>query len=105
MAEWSAFVGRLTLFPSAPALNPLPSAPELYRSIWGGDPDNFQKAQNPLSPDMAQGKRGSMVAHCMVHPTRIDLNLGAAPVPGTTMNLPLIVNRSELYAEMERMMS
>jgi hypothetical protein len=105
MAEWSAFVGRLTLFPSAPAVIPLPSAPELYRRIWGSDPDNFQKAQNPLSADVAQGKRGLMVAHCVVHPTRIDLNLGPAPDSGPTMNLPLIVNRNGLHAEMERMMS
>src|SRR5271166_2223837 len=70
MNEWKALNARITLFPSAPPASPLPTALELYRHVWGGDPDSFQKQQNALLPTVAQGRREGMMTNCFAHPTR-----------------------------------
>lgn len=97
-------VGRITLFPTPLLSPPLPSTLELYRSVWDGDPDNFQKQGNALMPTFAQGKRGDVMAICSVHPARIDFHLG----PVLPENLPereslvLIEDTSQLRAELMR---
>lgn len=89
MTDWKPFLGRVTLFPaSGPAI--LPSALELFRKVFGGDPDNFQNPQNPLAPAMAAGKRGGVVVHCSVHPTRIDFNISPTPTRTNEQSVSLI---------------
>jgi hypothetical protein len=73
MSDWKALLGRVTLFPAAPS--PVPSALELFKEIWGGDPDSFQRQTNPLMPTVAQGTQAGMSASCAVQPSRIVLNL------------------------------
>ncbi len=102
MNEWKASLGRVTLFPATPVSSTGPSALDLYRRVWAGDPDNFQKLDNPLMPTVAQGKRGSLTVSCSTHPTRIDFNL-TPPSPPQRMTLasfPLIEDAGQLRAEL-----
>lgn len=101
MAEWKPFIGRFSFFPM-PTSTAVTSAHELYREIWGTEPDNYQRSQNALSPASASGKVGSMVVSCLVHPTRIDLNLTAAPTSDSQQGLPFIQDGDELRSEMRR---
>jgi len=78
MNEWKSSGGRITLFPAS-ALSPPLSALELYRQVWGEEPDGFQKQPNPLMPSVAHGKRGSLMAGCLAQPIRIDFNLTPPP--------------------------
>jgi hypothetical protein len=107
MAEWKAFTGRISLFPTSPPLETLPSANDLYRTIWESDPDNFHKAEHALASAIAQGKRGVIMATCTVHPTRMDINLGAAQATEGQMatQLPLIEDFAALASEMERVIN
>lgn len=68
MTTWKALAGRVTLFPASTP----PAALELFRQVWGGDPDSFQKQANPLLPTVAQGKRHGMTVICSTHPARVD---------------------------------
>jgi hypothetical protein len=101
MNEWKAYVGRIVLFPGAPVLSP-PSALELYRRVWGTDPDNFQKQANPLMPTLAQGTHSGMTTSCMTHPSRIDFSL--TPLSPTDevaqLSFRLIEDTSQLRAEL-----
>jgi hypothetical protein len=75
MSDWKALIGRVTLFPAPFLPNPVPSALDLYRSVWKLDPDSFQ-GQSGLSPSFAQGRRQSVLsAQCSSHPSRIDFTL------------------------------
>lgn len=100
MSQWKALVGRVSLFPASPTSFTSLSALSLYRSIWNGDPDNFQKQANPLAPTIAQGRRGEMAVTFSTHPTRIDLNLSPAPPAPSQMAqmlLRLIEDTSKLH--------
>ncbi len=105
MNEWEIYLGRITLFPAMPTSSPLPSALDLYRQIWGSDPDHFQKQANPLLPTVAQGRRGSLMVNCTGQAVRIDFNLQAAPsqVPQTTV--ALIDRPIELRDELMRIIN
>lgn len=105
MNEWKPFLGRITFFPVMPGTSQLPSSLELYKKIWGGDPDSFHKQPNPLSPEVAQGKRGNLMVNCMIHPIRIDFNLTAAPSPEQQMTLNLIDHPIELRHELKRIIN
>jgi hypothetical protein len=103
MNEWKPSVGRITLFPTLSTSTFPPSALEFYRKVWGGEPDNFQKQANPLMPTVAMGKRGSLMASCSTHPTRIDFSL-TPPMPpqnAAPTSLPLIEDGGQLHAELE----
>jgi len=91
MNEWKALSGRITLFPTARPSSPSPSALELYRLVWGGDPDNFHKQPNALLPTVAQGKRDGLMANCFSHPARIDFNLAPAHAPSEMAEMPLVL--------------
>jgi hypothetical protein len=106
MNEWKAAVGRITLFPTATVLSSPPSALDLYKRVWGGDPDNFQRQANPLMPTVAQGKRGGITASCFVHPVRIDFNLTPTSPPHeiTQLSFPLIEDTTQLHTELARIM-
>src|SRR5580692_1258343 len=102
MSEWKSSGGRITLFP-APASPPLPSALELYRQVWGEEPDGFQKQTNPLMPSAAYGNHNGLKTGCLAHPTRIDFNLTPDPSrqeEAEGMSVPLIEDTALLHAEL-----
>jgi hypothetical protein len=105
MSEWKASIGRITIFSVPPFSSPMPSALELFRIVWGGDPDNFQKQANPLVPSVAQGKRANLMAACIVQPARIDFSLTppSPPLnPATQVSYPLIEDVTRFYGELLR---
>jgi hypothetical protein len=99
MTAWKALVGRITLFPvSTP-----PGAVELFRQVWGGDPDSFQKQANPLLPTVAQGKHHGMTAICSTHPARVDLTLTPARSDeATEMSVVMIEDLGQLQTDLLR---
>lgn len=107
MSVWKALTGRISLFPSSPSSAPLPSALELYKRVWGADPENFQSSPNALVPTVAQGRRDGLTVGCSVHPTRVDLNL--TPPLGTResgdMTLVLIEDTVQLHTELARLVN
>lgn len=104
MNEWRASGGRITLFPAAPVSSRRQSALDLYKRVWGGDPDNFQRQANPLIPTVAQGKRGGVTVTSLTHPTRIDFNITPASSPHevTQISFPVIEDTSQLLTELTR---
>lgn len=100
MNEWKPFVGRITFFPAMPISSLLPSALDLYRKIWGGEPDAFQKQANVLQPTFAQGRRGGLIVNCIGQSARIDFNLTAAPSQVPQMTVELIDHPIELRDEL-----
>lgn len=102
MNEWKPFLGRITFFPLSGISSSSPSAPDLYRQIWGGEPDAFQKPPNPLLPGFAQGKRGGLIIHCTGHPARVDFNIRAAPSQVSQGTMDLIDHPIELRDELMR---
>jgi hypothetical protein len=100
MNEWKSAGGRITLFPAQQSSPPPLSALELYKQVWGEDPDNFQKQANPLVPTTANGKRGSLMAGSMAHPTRIDLTLTPLAGQEAQGSFPLIEDTGELHTEL-----
>lgn len=83
MDDWKVANGRVTLFPQMSAQVSQTSPIELYRAVWGTDPDNYQKQPNPMLPSTAQGRQGKVAATCVVQSTRIDFNLTPAVPDGT----------------------
>jgi len=73
MNEWKSSGGRISLLPAAPVPSGLPSALDLYKQVWGDDPEGFQKPSNPLAASIAQGNRNDLSLSCVVQPTRVDL--------------------------------
>jgi hypothetical protein len=105
MNTWKASASRITLFPAASVSSPPLSAFDLYRRVWGVDPDGFQKQPNPLLPSLAQGKHGGMMATCLTHSTRVDFNLTPTAPPQAMAQQPsvnLIEDGSRLHAELRR---
>jgi hypothetical protein len=104
VAKWKALVGRISLFPVVSLQTSLPSVLDLYRAIWGGDPESFHKADNLLAPNVAHGRRAGLTAGCVVQQSRIDLNLTAPPLsPGFTQDkFPLIEDTAPVRAELLR---
>jgi len=102
MNEWKAFQGRITLFPTMPPSSSPPSALELYRQIWGGDPDSFQKQANVLAPAVAQGKRDGLIVNCVAQQARIDFGLMAAPSQEMQMTVALIDRPIGFLDELKR---
>jgi len=104
MNEWKALVGRITVFPAPQSSVALPSALDLYKKVWEGEPLNFQGPTNPLSQSLAQGKRAGLGIGCSVHPLRIDFNL--SPVgresPSEPPRLSVIENSKEFHDELAR---
>jgi hypothetical protein len=101
MSEWKSSGGRITLFPAALSSATL-SALDLYKQVWGQDPDSFQKQANPLQPTVAQGRHGGLTASCLSQPARIDFSL-TPPSSDEGMplvSLPLITDTASLRAEL-----
>lgn len=90
MANWKALTARISLFPIAPGA---PSALDLYKSVWGGDPDGYQKGPNAFAPSIAQGVRGGIAVSCNTQPARIDFTYAPTPTgDGSVPTLFLIEN-------------
>jgi hypothetical protein len=103
--DWPVQAARITLFPLL-ASGPSPrSALDLYRAIWGKDPDSFQGSQggvgNPFPASMAQGVEGGIARICQSQPIRTDLTFG--PV-GTAFGADLvtIADTSNLHTQMRK---
>lgn len=107
MDDWKVANSRVTLFPDIVVGSaPQAVAMELYRAIWGADPDNFQKQPNPMLPSSsAQGRIGKAMATCMVQASRVDFNLAPAPPVGTTItrdSFPLFDDLKQVRRELHR---
>jgi hypothetical protein len=104
MSEWKSSGGRITLFPAVSS--PPPSALELYRQVWGKEPDGFQKQANPLLPSVAHGNHNGLKAGCLAQPTRIDFNLTPGPSrqdeAQEDASFPLIEDTALLRDELSR---
>src|SRR5260221_3759195 len=101
MSDWRALSARITLFSDPGSRSGADfSALNLYTRIWG-DPDNFQKAPNPLSPSQASGKRGPIAVACSAAPRRIDFNL-SPPSDDQLTTLSLIEDTTQLHTELQR---
>lgn len=104
MTDWKPFLGRVTLFPvSGPSI--LPSALDLFRKVFGGEPDNFQNAQSALAPAVAAGKRGGVVVQCSVHPVRIDFNISPMPTTGSEQSVSLIEDVAQFRNQLENVIA
>jgi len=108
MNEWKSSGGRITLFPSAVS-SPSLSALELYRQVWGEEPDGFQKQPNPLMPSVAHGNHNGLKAGCFAQPARIDFNLTPPSSPQEEAqedaSFPLIEDTALLRAELLRIIA
>lgn len=102
MNEWKVFNGRISLFLTMPPSASVPSAVDLYRQIWGSEPDLFQKQSNVLAPMLAQGLRDGLVVDCVTQPARIDFNIKAASSPETLMTMAVIDHPSAFFNELKR---
>jgi hypothetical protein len=83
MSDWKVSSGRIVLFMAAPAMPVALSSLDLYKHVWGADPESFQKSQNPLMPSVAQGRRGSLAVASAVLQSRIDFIF--SPLPPSQM--------------------
>jgi hypothetical protein len=105
MSEWKSSGGRITLFPAVVSAPP-PSALELYRQVWGEEPDGFQKQANPLTPSVAHGNHNGLKAGCFAQPARIDFNLTPSSSPQHEAqegeSFPLIEDTALLRSELLR---
>ncbi len=108
MNEWKSSGGRITLFPAAMS-SPSLSALELYRQVWGEEPDGFQKQANPLMPSVAHGNHNGLKAGCLAQPARIDFSLTPpssqqkeAQEAQEDVSFPLIEDTALLRAELSR---
>ena len=94
------------MFPAA-MLSPPLSALDLYRQVWGEEPDGFQKQANPLMPSFANGNHSGLKSGCVAQPARIDFNL--MPLPASkqeeaqeNVSFPLIEDTGLLHAELSK---
>lgn len=105
MDDWRAFVGRISLFPAMPPSSPVPVALDVYRQIWGHDPNTFQRQENPLAPTVAQGRVGGLIVNCVGQQTRFDFNLMGVAAQVSTMTLAMIDHPKELKDELTRIIT
>lgn len=105
MNEWKAFLGRITFLPTMLIPSSMSSALELYRQIFSGDPDTFQKQVDASLPSFAQGKSGGLTVNCVVQSARIDVNLTATPGQVLKMTVPLFDHPIELRDELKRIIN
>jgi len=79
ITKWKPWQGRISLFPTIPSgASPNLSALDLYKQVWNGDPDNFQKQSTATSgfvPSVAQGTQHGLAVTCSVFPIRIDIGI------------------------------
>lgn len=103
MSDWKASTGRITLFLPVQPSPHLPSAVDLYRAVWGTEPDSSQRQANPLTPSLAQGSHESLIVACVTHQFRIDFNVTPASSPTQEINqasFPLFEDVTPVYEEL-----
>jgi hypothetical protein len=83
---WAALAARISLFAGA-IPSPPPSALDIYKAVWGIEPDRYQKQANPLMPNVAQGTVEHLIVNCTTQLQRTDLNLSPVPRPGGSFAL------------------
>jgi hypothetical protein len=103
MTTWKALTGRVTLFTGPVPLGAPLSALDLFKKVWGRNPENYQSNANALAPSVAQGRRAGMTVGCSVLPGRIDLNFQPLPKPvqGIAPTFVLIENTVQLDDELQ----
>ena len=102
MNEWKAITAGISLFPIMAPPRPQVSARDLFKRIWGREPNNFQSQMNSLIPTSAQGIQGALAFNCISQPTRIDFTLTPAPTSGQPPKVALIDDANVLRQELER---
>lgn len=99
MTTWKALVGRITLFPTSIP----PPALQLFRRVWGIDPDSHQQQRNPLLPSVAEGKHHGMTAICSTNPVRVDFAfMPARSDEATDLSLAMIEDLVQLQSDLRR---
>jgi hypothetical protein len=79
MSAWDVHIARITVFPLLGSGSSPKSALELYKTIWGKDPDSYQGPAvggGPFPASVAQGVEGRLIQNCQTQPTRTDLTFG-----------------------------
>lgn len=106
MNEWKATGGRLTLLSAVPMPSDRPSALDLYRRLWGGEPEGFQRPSNPLMPSVAQGTGENLKLVCIVQPGRIDFVISpSTPFQDPAQaQFPVVQDASELHTQLLHVM-
>jgi len=101
---WPVQAARITIFPLLASGSSPKSALDLYKAIWGKDPDSFQgpmAGSNPFPGSVAQGAEGNLNRVCQTQPIRTDLTFGpAARTFGP--DLATIEDTVVLHAEMKK---
>jgi hypothetical protein len=104
MSAWKVQAARITVFPLLASGAVPRSALELYKAVWGKEPDSFQN-QNPVgSPfpnSVAQGLTGKITRLCQTQPIRADFTFGPAGGPLNVAAVPVIEDTDLLSIEMK----
>jgi hypothetical protein len=102
MNAWKVQAARITVFPLLASGSPPKSALDLYKSVWGKDPDSFQNqvlSGSPFPNSIAQGVVGKLSRSCQSQLIRADFTFGpAAATVGSA--LPSVEDTDFLSTEM-----
>jgi hypothetical protein len=102
MSAWKVQAARITVFPLLASGTPPKSALDLYKAVWGKDPDSFQNQPpggSPFPNSVAQGAAGKLSRVCQIQPIRVDFTFGPAMLLEGSA-LPSIEDTSFLKNEM-----
>lgn len=102
MSIWKIQAARITLFPLLGTGSVPKSALELYKAVWGKDPDSFQSqpmAGAPFPVSVAQGVEGAVSRLCQTQPVRVDFGFNPT---ASTSDIATFVDTHQLHAEMRR---
>ena len=96
MADWRILVGRVTLFPALPYDR---KASELFRAVWGGEPDSFQTGPSGAigGASVASGSRPPHSLSVSVQPGRVDFNVGARDPSGPPTLDMMLMSKDALF--------
>jgi hypothetical protein len=88
MNAWKVQAARIIVFPLLASGSPPRSALDLYKSVWGKDPDSFQNqvpSNSPFPNSIAQGIEGTLSRSCQAQLIRTDFTFGGAPTIGSVL--------------------
>jgi hypothetical protein len=76
MSAWKVQAARITLFPLVGSGSVPKSALDLYKAVWGKEPDSYQSQPSapgfPFPTSVAQGVAGTFTRSCQTQPLRAD---------------------------------
>jgi hypothetical protein len=99
MSAWRVQAARVTVFPLLASGTAPRSALDLYKAVWGKEPDNFQSQSAPIPTSQAQGVVGTIGRICQSQPIRADFTFMPTTGADATV-LPLIEDTELLSTEM-----